>query len=113
MSLEPDFPFLSVVLTVDTQSVGEHLQKGIISMPGSGVTGDADNNCDGVSSPAPAIVGSCWGTCLKCVCVLAHLLHLRGRESITLLCPLWGTGRAHLSDTRAIGRACQWHKYHL
>lgn len=39
MSLEPDFPFLSVVLTVDTQSVGEHLQKGIISMPGSGVTG--------------------------------------------------------------------------
>lgn len=40
MSLEPDFPFLSVVLTADTQAVGECLQKSIISTSGSGVTGE-------------------------------------------------------------------------
>lgn len=39
MSLEPDFPFVSVVFTADTQTAGECLQKGIISMSGSGVTG--------------------------------------------------------------------------
>lgn len=40
MSLESDFPFLSVLLTADTQTVGERLQKGVISMSGSGVTGE-------------------------------------------------------------------------
>lgn len=74
--------------------------------------GDADNNCGGVTSPAPSHCGELLGS-LSEMCVLAHLLHLWGRESISLLCPPWGTGRAHLSDTKAIGRACQWHKYHL
>lgn len=74
--------------------------------------GNADNNCDGVSSPAPSHCGELVGN-LSEMFAPAHLLCLWGRESIAPPWPPWSTGRARLSDTTAIGRASQWHKYHL
>lgn len=70
MSLEPDFPFLSVVLTADTQAVGEHLQKGVISMTFQALVllGNAHNSCDGVGSPAPSHCGELPGNPSEICC---------------------------------------------
>lgn len=106
MSLEPDFPAPSALLSADTQPAGVPVQKISFQFFDRVLLRNGDSKCECVSSPAPGCHGELVGNLSK------SGVHTR------VYCEAAGEGEHRHEEGSPLlnsndRRACRWHKYHL